>query len=279
MNNYSISSNQINEFKEHGVTFCKGAFDKKWIKLLSQGVQRNMKTPGRFGRRYSNSNTEGEFFYDTCNWQNIPEFKRFFFESPCHILAKQILECKKVNLFFETLFCRSHGAQKETPWHQDQPYWPINDQTTTCSIWIPLVSVEKESSLEFIKGTHKVKKNYEKFNFANLNPDKKEDVFTITNKQEDIPIPDIAKERDKLDIISWDMQPGDCTIHDPKILHGGSGKLKKDKNLLVFNSQWIPYGSKIFHRKEGMDPDIVNDMEAMGLNDGDVFTTELFPLF
>ena len=81
MNNYSISSNQINEFKEHGVTFCNGAFDKKWINLLSQGVQRNMKTPGRFGRRYSNSNTEGEFFYDTCNWQNIPEFKRFFFES------------------------------------------------------------------------------------------------------------------------------------------------------------------------------------------------------
>jgi hypothetical protein len=40
-----------------------------------------------------------------------------------------------------------------TPWHQDQPYYNI-DGFQTASFWIPLDPVPRESTLEFVAGSH-----------------------------------------------------------------------------------------------------------------------------
>lgn len=46
------------------------------------------------------------------------------------------------------------STPKKTPWHHDQSYYPI-DGDQLCSIWIPVDEVDLQSSLKFVKGSHK----------------------------------------------------------------------------------------------------------------------------
>ena len=46
------------------------------------------------------------------------------------------------------------GTHKETPWHQDMPYYCVNGNDTG-SLWIPLDNVDKENNLKLILGSHK----------------------------------------------------------------------------------------------------------------------------
>ena len=46
---------------------------------------------------------------------------------------------------------------RETPWHQDLPYYCV-DGNNTGSFWIPLDEVNKENNLKLILGSHKWEK-------------------------------------------------------------------------------------------------------------------------
>ena len=52
-----------------------------------------------------------------------------------------------------TCSSRSRGRRSARPWHQDQPYYNI-DGAQTVSFWIPLDPVPRESTLEFVAGSH-----------------------------------------------------------------------------------------------------------------------------
>ena len=46
------------------------------------------------------------------------------------------------------------GTHKETPWHQDMPYYCV-DGNDTGSFWIPLDNVDNKNNLQLILGSHK----------------------------------------------------------------------------------------------------------------------------
>lgn len=62
--------------------------------------------------------------------------------------------------FFDAIFVRTSGAQFCTPFHQDEPYYWSVKGFDTCSVWMPLVDVEKKSALEFVLGSHRWTQKY-----------------------------------------------------------------------------------------------------------------------
>ena len=60
---------------------------------------------------------------------------------------------REVRLFHDHLLVKEPGTLDRSPWHQDQPYYPI-DGAQTISFWIPLDPVARPSTLEFVTGTH-----------------------------------------------------------------------------------------------------------------------------
>jgi hypothetical protein len=46
------------------------------------------------------------------------------------------------------------AAGIRTPWHQDQPYYNVDGQQN-CSMWLPVDPVGRESTLEFVAGSHR----------------------------------------------------------------------------------------------------------------------------
>jgi hypothetical protein len=146
---------------------------------------------------YKGRDGGGRFFGDYCNWDRIPEYRDFIFNSPAAETGRQLMGTKNGAAFPRACACEGGECGVATPWHQDQPYYCV-DGNDTVSIWIPLDHVPRDRTLEFVGGSHKWGKYYrpERFDKTPLNEnDGLEEV------------PDINGNRDKFNVIGWALEP------------------------------------------------------------------------
>jgi ectoine hydroxylase-related dioxygenase (phytanoyl-CoA dioxygenase family) len=272
-----VTYKEIETFHQNGVVLLKSIFDVDWIELLNQGLDQNYHNPTQRARTWDRDTDGRTMFWDSQAWQGIKEYQKFIFNSPAAELAGKLMRAKNINFFFDAVFMRSPGSQFSTPWHQDEPYWSVEGYDT-CTIWMPLVPVRKESALAYVPGSHLSNKIFDQYNFGDLNPDGKVDVDQVnfTGIAEES-VPNIDADPESYNVMSWDMEPGDCVVFNSRILHGGSGKLNQDQDLRVFTSKWIGDDVRIKFRECGMDPDHSNIMTKYGLKPGDRLGTDLYP--
>ncbi len=144
-----------------------------------------------------------------------------------------------------------------------------------CSVWAPLTAVARKSALEFVRGSHRWQRRFRQTDFGALTGDARDRVRYAEDEGE--PFPDIEANRDDYDILGWDMQPGDIAVFNARIIHGGSGNLDADRDLQVFNTQWLGDDVRVVFRPQGMDPDHSEAMTACGLGPGDRVGGDLYP--
>jgi len=266
----TLSPEQVSRFDSDGVILLRNAVSSDWIDLLARGLDRNIATPTPRHRIWNRDAQGRTCFYDSQAWQTISEYRKFIEDSPIARTAAEVLNTKKVNFFFDAVFVRTPGTQFRTPFHQDEPYWSV-EGFDTCSIWMPLVAVQKKSALEFVRGSHRWPQQFRQVDFGDGRDD------AIGENYE--PFPDIDGNRDHYDIVSWDMEPGDCAIFNARTIHGGSGNLADNRELKVFNTQWLGDDVSVCFRPEGMDPDHSTLMQGLGLKPGQRIGTDTYPLF
>ncbi|RMF34835.1 MAG: phytanoyl-CoA dioxygenase [Alphaproteobacteria bacterium] len=268
-----IDNDLITAYRRDGVVLLRQAFDADWIGRLSAGIERNIAHPGPRSRLWDRDEQGRCCFYDSQVWREIPEYQDFVLNSPCAALAGRLMGSRAVNFFFDAIFVRTPGAQFRTPWHQDEPYWSVKG-FDTCSVWMPLVPVERRSALEFVRGSHLWDRKFRQTNFGALTGDARDQVVF----DEGEPFPDIEGHRDDYDIVAWDMEPGDAAFFNARIIHGGSGNLAPGRGLKVFNTQWLGDDVRVCFRPEGMDPDHSQIMTEHGLKPGDRPAAPLYPM-
>jgi len=268
-----VTEQDIEDYATNGVACLRQVISADWIETLRAGIEKNIATPGVRSRIWNRADDGSTTFYDSQAWTEIDEYRDFVLHSPMAELAGQVMGCSYVNFYFDAIFVRTTGAQFRTPFHQDEPYWSVEGFDCSSS-WMPLVPVAKKSSLEFVKGSHRWGYNYAQQNFGALTGDERDQVAFGDDR---IPFPDIEGCRSDYDILSWDMEPGDIAIFNARIIHGGSGNLDSDRDLKVFNTQWLGDDVRINFRPEGMDPDHSQVMTAAGLSPGDRIGGDLYP--
>ncbi len=269
-----ISSADVESYSRDGVVVVRNAFDHSWIEALRQGIEDNIARPSERGRIWDRDAEGRSCFYDSQVWRQIDAYKDFVLNSPSAEIAGRLMGSASVNFFFDAIFVRTPGAQFRTPWHQDEPYWSV-EGFDTCSIWMPLVAVEKKSALEFVRGSHLWTQKFRQTNFGALTNDPRDQVEYRDDGT--VEFPDIEATREQYDIVSWEMNPGDCVAFNARIIHGGSGNLSEGRDLKVFNTQWLGDDVRVVFREEGMDPDHSAVMAEYGLSPGDRPGTELYP--
>ncbi len=269
-----VSDDDIETFSRDGVVCLQQVIGPEWIESLRAGVASNMANPSPRARLWDRDAQGRESRYDSQVWQDIPEYRRFVLEGPMAEITGRLMGSSAVNFFFDAIFTRTPGNQFRTPFHQDEPYWSV-EGFDTCSSWMPLVPVERCSALEFVRGSHRWTERYQQTNFGAMTGDERDQVdFTSDDR---VPFPDIEGDRDSFDIVSWDMEPGDVAIFNARMIHGGSGNLAPDRDLQVFNTQWLGDDVRVRFREEGMDPDHSQVMRSVGLAPGDRIGTDLYP--
>ena len=209
-----LTNEETNFYHKNGALLIKDVF-KPWINTLRKGFEKVLKKPGPHARE-NVKKEEGRFFEDYCNWQRISEFKKFAEMSPAAQIVGEATGSKSIQLFHEHIFVKDPGTIKETPWHQDMPYYCV-DGNDTGSFWIPLDRITIENSLRILLGSHKFPKLVRPTKWSNNKSWYKND-----DNYMDMPNINSMKEN----ILKCEMNLGDAILFNFKVLHSSPGNLE-----------------------------------------------------
>lgn len=206
-----ITSEMIEAFRRDGVVMVPGLFTDH-VDALRAGIAENMAKPGPYAAENLHKHEAGRFFDDYCNWQRIPEFEKVIRLSQAGDAAARLMGSETVQLFHDHVLVKEPGTSKPTPWHQDSPYYFVEGRQTL-SFWVPLDPVT-DATLRCVKGSHHWERPVLPTRWLS------EETF-YPDPEAYMPVPD--PDADGMEIIEYEMEPGDAVAFDYRILHGARG--------------------------------------------------------
>ena len=211
---FTPSAEEVEAFARDGVVVLRGLLTDDEVTTLARGVERNLADLSPLGMNATAPGRPGAFVEDFRNWQRIGEYEEVIRGSALGAVAGALMGSREVRLFHDHLLVKEPGTLDRSPWHQDQPYYPI-DGTDTVSFWMPLDPVARPSSLEFVVGTHTgpwfMPRSFVKGTAM---------VFDEGALEE---VPDVDADRAAFPIKGWAMQPGDAVAFNMLALHAAAG--------------------------------------------------------
>jgi len=231
----SLTPDVVAAFRRDGASVVKGLFGPEDLALLREGVEENLRHPGARAKIASGSDDPGQFFEDFCNWERIGAFRQFVTQSPAVAAAGALMGAETVRFYHDHVLVKTPGTRQRTPWHQDQPYYNIEGRQNV-SFWIPIDPVARESTLEFVAGSH-------------LGPWLMPRAFR-DNQAQWFPegaladLPDIEADRAAHPIIGWALEPGDAVCFHMLTLHAAAG-VGQGRTRRVFSARFL--GDDIRH--------------------------------
>jgi ectoine hydroxylase-related dioxygenase (phytanoyl-CoA dioxygenase family) len=202
-----------------------------------------------------------------CSWRREPRFLQFLQQSPLAQAAAELLQSPTILLYEDLLIFKSAGAEQPTPWHQDEPQWPLSGRQMV-SAWFCLDPVTPATgALKFAAGTHRGPM-YRPF----VPPDRAADIAADDRFFEGGPLPDVDREDGHFTIRSYEVQPGDVLFFHPRVLHAALGSAPTHARrtfsirFLGEDVRWLPKQS-VFH----------DWLKDVGLREGAPVTGKRFP--
>ena len=244
------------------VSQCFAAPSPTGVDPLRAGVAQVMQNPSPLERSVIPADGSAPFFQDLCNWQRVPEFERFVYESPAAALAASLMQSRSARFFHDHVLVKQPGGSTVTPWHQDLPYYCVDGEQSV-SFWIPLDDVPNSVSKECVRGSHKWGKGFRPMRFDGSRLYESDD-FDV--------MPDIDAMRPTLDVARWDMQAGDAIAFDFRTIHGAPGN-SSPRVRRVFSARWVGDDATFAVRPGKGSPPFT----GLTMKHGDPFDAPIFP--
>ena len=213
------------DFRRDGACVVRGLLDDEEVALLREGVERNLAEPSERAIEGGGDTGTGRFFEDFRNWTRIGAYEEVVRGSRLGEVAAQLMGSRTARLHHDHLLVKEPGTTIRTPWHQDQPFYNI-DGSQTVSFWIPLDPVPRESTLEFVAGSHASGTWYMPRSFF----DGRALIFDEGTFAE---VPDVEADRDRFPIVGWELEPGDAVAFNMLTLHAAAGSRHRRRAFSV----------------------------------------------
>jgi ectoine hydroxylase-related dioxygenase (phytanoyl-CoA dioxygenase family) len=258
-----ISADEIATFQDDGIVCLRGLFDADWVRELQGLVDQDMQSPSDMVKNINAEGATGFFFGDTFVCHHLHGFRRAVFDSPAPRVMAALFRSAKVNLLFDQILVKEPRTSTPTLWHQDITYWPVaGEQVAT--LWLALDRVTRETgAVEYVRGSHLWKQRYLAVSFD-----------PAQTYEEELPaVPDIEAARADYDIVSFDLQPGDCTVHDARLLHGAPPNASATARRRAYIQRWT--GDDVTYNPR---PNLQRMLRDPGIASGAVLDSELFPV-
>lgn len=196
--------------RNDGVVFLPGALTEQALAAVESAVKESFANPSEGAVNFY-PNESARFFQD--RGQNfLPLVRRIGLDTMVRTLWGE----SRLWYMGEQLFLKDGGHSRRTPWHQDTSYLRMRgEQMIAC--WISLDPLPREHCLEFVRGSHQgLLYNGSSFSAA-------DDTDPLYRNSPLPRLPDIQANRERFDIVSWQVTPGDIIVFHLGILHGGGG--------------------------------------------------------
>jgi ectoine hydroxylase-related dioxygenase (phytanoyl-CoA dioxygenase family) len=131
---------------------------------------------------------------------------------------------RHVRLFHDHVLVKEPGTRQATPWHQDQPYYNV-EGSQNCSMWMPVDPVDRESTVEFVAGSHRGP-----WLMPRRFMDREAKWFPEGSLAD---LPDIEADRGSFEILAWELEPGDAVFFHMLTLHAAGGATRRRRAFSV----------------------------------------------
>jgi ectoine hydroxylase-related dioxygenase (phytanoyl-CoA dioxygenase family) len=242
--NGSDTSARVKDYRRNGTVHIPGAFDERAVKVIAAAFDHcvaNLSTGAMNLKGWSHDT----FITDSANrelWKSA-EFQRLIRDTPIADIAQRFSGGQNLWLYYEQIFYKE-GKSRRTPWHQDTSYLSFEGDNTV-RIWMTLDPLPRDCQLEFVSGSHKGPL----YNAASWgDTDETEPLYTKSSMPR---LPEIERDRDAFEILSWDVGPADAVLFHPAILHGGAptraGGKRRTISLLFIGDdvRYVPRPSEL----------------------------------
>lgn len=239
-----------------------GALFADHIETLRRGVDRNLAQPGEYAAENLRRGETGRFFDDYCNWTRIPEFEEVIRDSAVAEAAADLMESDTVQLFHDHVLVKEPGTSRETPWHQDSPYYFVEGEQTV-SFWVPLDPV-REASLRCVRGSHRWDRPVLPVRWLS------EDDF-YPDDSSYLPVPD--PDAEGMAVVEYAMAPGDAVAFNFRTLHGARGN-HSDRRRRAFSLRLVGDDARYVERPGRTSP----PFPGHGMQPGERLREDWFPV-
>ncbi len=230
------TSDEVAAFHEDGVVVLREvlapdfvfAMTKPVTDLLSEPEMADMTAMGD-GLAASGENVlrddtvgAGRFVSGVDHWLQHPEFARFACHSAVPAIVGTVLRTSKVNLWEDSVLIKQPGTGERTAWHQDLSYFHVSGDQL-CTTWIPLDFADAESgAMTFVRGSHRWDHVYRPNLFVSTMP-------IPGTEGEIVPDIDALAERGEVELVQWELAPGDISVHHARTLHAAGPNRTRDR--------------------------------------------------
>ena len=220
-------------YRDDGVVFVRRALDVRALADAQAAYDWSLANPGPAASTFK-QHSDATFYQDLYNPGCVAAYRAMLEASPLPRLIADIWQTPDVWFMYEQVFLKEGGMSRRTPWHQDSSYLTVAGDDLAVA-WITFDAVGAADSLEFVRGSHKGPL----FNGSRFELD---DDTAPLHPTSDMPrLPDIEADRDRYDIVSFAVEPGDLVLFHPAMLHGGApthpGQRRRTLTLRFFGER------------------------------------------
>lgn len=225
------------QLERDGVVCIPQGFCEQEMQCVDAAFAWTMDHPGPgAAKRYTFE--PGTFFETTGYSPNETPYRAIFDHTCIRDLLSALYRGRPAWYLGEQLFYKEGNQVRRTPWHQDLSYLNFRGDSVI-GVWISLGDLPKSTCLEFVRGSHRGVL----YNGASY-IDPNDDTHPLYPNSTMPRLPPVETERDRWDILSWDLKRGDLLIFHLATLHGGGGTIpgitRRSLTLRFFSddAQW-----------------------------------------
>lgn len=187
-------------------------------------------------------------------WTVHDGLRRYVLSPKIADIARRLAQTSRVRLWHDHALIKMPGDSKASAWHQDLPYWPMNE-SGALSCWMALDDVDMENGcMQFVPESHSWGK-FEPINLVDA-----QSIFDL------VPGPD---EKDFTPVVMR-MPAGSCTFHNGLTFHYASpNKTERPRRAMI--TIYMPEGITYNGRNH-----IVTDGQNLQVDEP--IAGELFPV-
>ena len=228
MQDCPVTEAHVRFFRENGYVQFKNFFSRLEVSALGEALDQAVanKRERIIGQKGPVAENYALVFNQLVNlWTDYPAVKPYTFHPRLAESVRRLAECRHVRLYHDHALVKPPGEKsRETNWHQDAPYWPM-DPVGALSAWVAVDDVDIQNGcMQFIPGSHQ----YGKLAPIKLGVDGESVVEKM--KQEGQPVGEPAV---------MDMPAGGVTFHHGCLFHYATPN-RSDRPRRAFAIIYIP---------------------------------------
>jgi ectoine hydroxylase-related dioxygenase (phytanoyl-CoA dioxygenase family) len=236
-----VTGEEIETFWRDGAVCLRGVIDPEWLDSLVEPIEALLEDPAtvninEIADAVRNADGSADRIledpiadaqergrYSVHTGSDVDAIRRFETESMVPEIAARILGSSFLDLHVDQILVKEPGSPTRTAFHIDESYFNVSGDKV-CTVWVPFDTVTVESgAMGFVRGSHLWETAYLPNNFVSQAVPAHDGTDGRTK------LPDIEGNPEQFDIVYYEVEPGDVTIHHYRTAHGSGGNTTRDR--------------------------------------------------